>query len=88
MSWRDHNNATTSWNFGQNLTGPGLSALHARMRWVYRDFAINSRANLYFGGGVGLASATLDDGVVTDSTGAGLQCAGNRRGGRQTERET
>lgn len=72
VSWRDHNNATTSWNFGQNLTGPGMSA-YTLDALVYHDFAINSRANFYLGGGVGLASATLDDGVVTDSTGAGLQ---------------
>jgi opacity protein-like surface antigen len=72
VSWRDHNNATTNWNFGQNLTGPGMSA-YTLDALVYRDFAINSRANFYFGGGIGLASATLDDGVVTDSTGAGLQ---------------
>ncbi len=71
-SWRDHDNATTSWNFGQNLTGPGMSA-YTLDALVYRDFAINSRANFYLGAGVGLASATLDDGVVTDSTGAGMQ---------------
>lgn len=72
VSWRDHNNATTDWNFGQNLTGPGMSA-YTLDALVYRDFAINARANFYLGGGVGLANATLDDGVVTDSTGAGIQ---------------
>ncbi len=72
VSWRDHNNATTNWVFGANQIGPGMSAYTLDLI-AYRDFAINSRANVYLGGGVGFASATLDDGMVTDSTGDGLQ---------------
>ena len=72
VSWRDHNNATTDWVFAVNQTGPGMSAYTLDVI-AYRDFAINSRANFYLGGGVGLANATLDDGVVTDSTASGLQ---------------
>ena len=72
VSWRDHDNATTNWALGANQIGPGMSAYTLDLI-AYRDFAINARANVYLGGGVGLASATLDDGMVTDSTGAGLQ---------------
>jgi opacity protein-like surface antigen len=71
VSWQDRDNANSAWQFGQNLTGPGMSA-YTLDAIGYYDFRINSRANAYFGAGLGLASVNLDDGVVTDSTGAGL----------------
>jgi opacity protein-like surface antigen len=72
FSWRDHDNATTDWQFGTNQTGPGMSA-YTLDAIGYRDFPINSRADFYLGGGVGVATVNLDDGVVTDSNGLGLQ---------------
>lgn len=72
FSWRDHDNATTTWQFGSDLTGPGMSA-YTLDAIGYRDFPINSRADFYLGGGVGIASVNLDDGVVTDSNGLGVQ---------------
>jgi opacity protein-like surface antigen len=75
FSWRDHNNADTSWQFGTNLTGPGMSA-YTLDAIAYRDIPINSRANFYLGAGLGVANASIDDGVVTDSTGFGVQIQG------------
>jgi opacity protein-like surface antigen len=72
VSWRDHNNATSSWVFGSNLTGPGVAA-YTLDAIGYFDFRPAERANFYIGAGVGIASVTVDDGVVADSTGTGLQ---------------
>ncbi len=71
FSWRDHNNATTTWQFGSNLTGPGLSA-YTLDAIGYYDFRPDSRANFYLGVGLGIGSMTIDDGVIADSTGSGL----------------
>jgi opacity protein-like surface antigen len=74
-SWRDHNNATTSWVFGSNLTGPGVSAYTVDAIGYY-DFRPGAAANFYVGAGLGIGSMTVDDGVITDSTGAGLHIQG------------
>jgi opacity protein-like surface antigen len=74
-SWRDHNNSTTSWVFGSNLTGPGVSA-YTLDAIGYYDFRPGAAANFYVGAGLGIGSVTVDDGVVADSTGAGLHIQG------------
>lgn len=71
VSWRDHNNATTTWQFNSDLTGPGLSA-YTLDAIGYYDFRPDSRANFYLGAGLGIGSMTIDDGVIADSTGSGL----------------
>jgi opacity protein-like surface antigen len=75
VSWRDHNNATTSWVFGSNLTGPGVSA-YTLDAIGYYDFRPDAPANFYIGAGLGIGSVTVDDGVIADSTGAGLHIQG------------
>lgn len=75
VSWRDHNNATTSWLFGSNLTGPGVSA-YTLDAIGYYDFKPGERANFYLGAGLGIGSVTVDDGVIADSTGTGLHLQG------------
>src|SRR5262245_46407731 len=71
LTGQDRNNANSSWVFGTNLTGPGMSA-YTLDAIAYYDYPIADRLNVYAGAGIGIASVTLDDGVVTDSTGAGL----------------
>jgi opacity protein-like surface antigen len=71
VSWRDHDNATTTWAFGANQTGPGVAA-YTLDAIGYYDFRTWERANVYLGAGLGVGSVTVDDGVITDSTGAGL----------------
>jgi opacity protein-like surface antigen len=75
FTWRDHNNATSSWVFGSNLTGPGVSA-YTLDAIGYFDFRPGERANFYLGAGLGLGSVTVDDGVIADSTGTGLHIQG------------
>jgi opacity protein-like surface antigen len=75
VTWQDRDNANSSWQFGSNLTGPGMSA-YTLDALGYYDFRLNNRANLYLGAGLGVGSITLDDGVVVDSTGSGLHIQG------------
>jgi len=75
FTWRDHNNATSSWLFGSNLTGPGVSA-YTLDAIGYFDFRPGERANFYLGAGLGVGSVTVSDGVISDSTGTGLQIQG------------
>ncbi len=70
FSWQDRDNADARWQYGVR-TGPGLSA-YSLDAIGYRDFRVNSRANVYIGAGVGLASVNIDDGVITDSTDTSL----------------
>jgi len=70
FSWQDRDNADATWQFGQR-TGPGLSS-YSLDAIGYRDFRFNSRANVYIGAGVGVASVNIDDGVITDSTDVSL----------------
>lgn len=70
FSWQDRDNADATWQFGAR-TGPGLSA-YSLDAIGYRDFRVNSRANVYIGAGIGVASVNIDDGVITDSTDTSL----------------
>lgn len=70
FSWQDRDNADARWQYGVR-TGPGLSA-YSLDAIGYRDFRFNSRANVYIGAGLGLASVNIDDGVITDSTDVSL----------------
>jgi opacity protein-like surface antigen len=72
VSWRDHDNATTNSLLGTNLTGPGMSAYTVDAIGYY-DFRPDSPVNFYVGAGLGVGSLTIDDGVIVDSTGEGLQ---------------
>lgn len=70
FSWQDRDNGNATWQFG-NRIGPGMSA-YTLDAIAYRDFRFNSRANFYLGAGVGVGAVNVDDGVITDSTGTGL----------------
>jgi opacity protein-like surface antigen len=72
VSWRDHDNATTNSLLGVNRTGPGLSAYTVDAIGYY-DFRPGDLVNFYLGAGLGVGSVTIDDGVIVDSTGEGLQ---------------
>jgi len=72
VSWRDHDNATTNSLLGVNRTGPGLSAYTVDAIGYY-DFRPGDPVNFYLGAGLGVGSVTIDDGVIVDSTGEGLQ---------------
>jgi opacity protein-like surface antigen len=75
VSWRDHDNATTNSLLGANRTGPGLSAYTVDAIGYY-DFRPGDLVNFYLGAGLGVGNVTIDDGVIVDSTGDGLQLQG------------